>query len=429
VRIAYLTGGYPRVSHTFVLREVDQLRMRGVEVETFSLWRTRRDQLLTDDDRAAFASTYALLPPRPLDYVRAHLSALLTRPLAYLRLPGRALRLSTPGLRGRLLALSWFVESILLWDRCRRRGIEHVHVHFAGTPAAVAALTAEFGGPGSRGPAWSWSISVHGSAEFLDPRLGAKAASASFVVCASDFARSQVMALLDEARWGDVHVVRCALDVDQFRPREPRKRFRGDPFRLLHVGRLIPQKGQAILLEAVAALLARQVPVHLTFVGAGPKRSELERLCEQLEIADHVTWEGALGQDAVRERYAAADAFCMSSFVEGVPVVLMEAMASELPVVATRIAGIPELVEDGVSGMLVAPGRPDELAGALERLAENPALCRELGERGRRRVEERSDLSLVGAQLHELLRRHVEPPAEDRRLEAAPRVEAEPIRG
>lgn len=403
MRIAYLTTRYPSISHTFIMREVAGLRARGLEVDTFSVWRTRESELLTGADREAFASTHAFLPPRLRDYLRAHRAALLAGPWQYVRNLLASSRFAEPGLRGRILPLLWAMQAIVLWQRCRDAGVEHVHVHFAGAPPAIASLATRFarrsrtvGGPRS------WSVTVHGPVEFFDRRLGAKVADATGVVCISDFARSQVMTLLDERHWDKLEVVHCGLDLSTFSsrhngagPRSPGDEDHGaedsGPASLLSVGRLVSLKGQAILLEATAELLARGLDVRLTIVGDGPKREELVSYGEELGLVDRVHWAGAVGQDEIPRHYAEADVFCLPSFAEGVPTVLMEAMLSETAVVSTRIAGVAELVDDGKSGLLVAPGRADLLAVAIERLLLDPSLRRRLGVAGRGKVEAEFD--------------------------------------
>ncbi len=333
---------------------------------------------------------------------------MVASPLQYVRNLFASSKFAEPGLRGRLLPLLWAMQAIVLWQRCREAGIEHIHVHFAGAPPAVAGLATRFA-RGSRraGGPRSWSATVHGPVEFLDRRLGVKLADAARVVCISDFARSQVMTQVGESDWDKLEVVRCGLDVTKFAARrngagaaaeEPGKR----PIRLLCVGRLISLKGQAILLDATAELLARGLDVRLTVVGDGPKREELVSHCGELGLSDRVEWAGAVGQDEISGHYAAADIFCLPSFAEGVPTVLMEAMLSETPVVSTRIAGVPELVEDGVNGMLIPPGRSDLLVRAIEGLALDPALRRRLGVAGRSKVEAEFDAARSTRQLAEV---------------------------
>jgi colanic acid/amylovoran biosynthesis glycosyltransferase len=178
------------------------------------------------------------------------------------------------------------------------------------------------------------------------------------------------------------------------------------PVRLLSVGRLAQVKGQAVLLRALRELRDRGIPFEATIVGDGPKRADLVRLASELDIQDQVEFTGAIGQDRIRWYYANSDIFCLSSFAEGVPVVLMEAMATGLPVVAPAVMGVAELVEDGLSGSLIRPGRADLLADAVQRLVEDPAARVALGEQGRRKVVEEFDIGASADALLELYSSH-----------------------
>jgi colanic acid/amylovoran biosynthesis glycosyltransferase len=412
MRIAFLIGHYPAVTHTFIQREILELRRQGFEIETFSVWRADDDQVLTAVDREEQARTYALLPPRPADYARCHALAALRWPGRYVRTLRRALRLSAHGVRGRLLGLSWFLEAVVIHSACRSRKIRHVHAHLDGTAPAVALLVAHLGNGGQSGP-WSFSMTVHGSKEFFDvarQRLARKVRAARFVVCVSDFTRSQLMALVEDVHWPKLHVVHCGIDPEQFAPDDDEASVDG-ALRLLTIGRLDNMKGVPILIEAVGELQRRGVPARLTVVGDGPQREHLQRMAQREAIGEHVAWRGTVGQDRIRTHYRQADVFCLPSFAEGVPVVLMEAMATGLPVVANHIAGIPELVEHEVSGLLVRPGRADLLADALERLARDADLRARMGQAGREKVREEFESAALGIQLAQLLARELAPSA------------------
>ncbi len=388
VKIAYLCSEYPAISHTFVLREVDALRRLGAEIATFSIRRTHSDHLLTHADRVAAESTFAILPPRWSRLLGAHLRLAVTAPLTYLATLALALRLAAPGLRGGLWQFFYFVEAVVLWSECRRRDIRHIHVHLANAGTDIAMLAAHIGSAIEPARPWSWSFTIHGPDEFFDVRhfrLAEKLRHARFVVCISDFARSQLMALCDPELWDKLHVIHVGIPIQQFTPSGDRASVRADPM-ILYIGRLVPQKGQAVLLEALALLAQRGQIVDVTVAGEGRWRPVLERLAEQLGVASRVSFTGAVGQDEIRALYESATIFCLPSFAEGVPGVLMEAMAMTRPVVATRITGIPELIEDGNTGLLVTPGRPDELAEALERLLTDAELRHELGARAREKV-------------------------------------------
>jgi glycosyltransferase involved in cell wall biosynthesis len=401
MKIAYLVGHYPSISHTFILREVEGLRARGVELETISVHRAAESQLLTDAAEREHASTYTILPPRWGELVRAHLTAFARAPAAYLSTLALAVRLSRPGLRGPLWQLFYFAEAMAVWKRCRARGIRHLHAQFTNQVTDIALLVTRYES-GSRTP-WTWSFTVHGPDEFYEVsrfNLRAKVESADFVVCISDFARSQLMAQVPEEHWEKLHVIHCGIDPEVFSP--PAERNGAGRLDVLSVGRLVPFKGQGLLIEALAALAARGIDARATVVGWGETQADLESLAAKLGVADRVDFTGALGQEEIRRHLDAADVFCLPSFAEGVPVSLMEAMAMELPVVSSRIMGIPELVEDGVSGRLIAPGNVEELTAALAGLAGDPGERTRLGKAGRRQVIEHYAIDRSTAQLHAL---------------------------
>ena len=406
VRVAYLVGRYPGISHTFIQREIVALRALGVEVATFSIWRTPRHELLSEEDRREYDRTRVLLPPP----VSAGLSALRhagTSPHALVELSRHAVRLGPPGARRWLLAASWILEAQLLWDALRRTKIRHIHAHLGGTAPTVAMLAAELGNAAAPGERWTWSATVHGPDEFADvvrERLREKVEAASFVVAVSDFARSQLMSLVDESLWSKLHVVHCGVDPDVYTPVDGVAAHRDDdrPLQVLTVGRLSSAKGHGILLEAIAGVAHDGVPVRATIVGDGPRRAQLERRADELSVRDVVSFTGAVGQDELPRYFADADVFCLPSFAEGVPVVLMEAMATGKPVVTTAVNGIPELVADGTHGLVVRPGRADLVAAALRRLAADPALRRQMGRAARARVLEEFDVRHEAARLREL---------------------------
>jgi len=382
VKLAYLVSRYPAVSHTFILREVEAVRARGVEVETFSVRRASVADALGARERDALATTTALVPLTPLTLIGL-LATIARRPGDVARLLRHAVGTANPGVRNRVWQVFYVVEALVLWRHLRRRGITHVHVHFANVAADVARLCARFD------DAVSWSFTMHGPTELDDITqwdLARKTTEAAAVACISDFARSQLMAITDESVWPRLHVVRCGIDADRF---DVARKSDDSALDVLCVAQLLPRKGQRVLLDAAARLRDRGVDVRVTLAGGGPSVDAVERAVDELGLRDRVKLTGPFGQEQLAGLLAAADVFCLPSFAEGVPVSLMEAMASRLPVVTTAIAGIPELVDDGVSGFVVAPGRADLLADALERLAGDADLRRRMGEAGRATVEAR----------------------------------------
>lgn len=387
LRLAYVCNMYPALSHTFVSREVLALRPRGVEISTFSIHRADPEKLLSRVDRAEFKTTHSLLPPDWVALLRINARLLVTAPHAYGSTLAFAIGLGK-GVRGRLWQLFYFFEATLMWDVCRVRGVRHIHAHVATNASDAAMLTARLGDAvdGRRGR-WSWSFTIHGPIEFSNVdrfNLVEKVVHARFVVCISHYTRSQLMALTELEQWSKLHVVRCSVDADEFRP--PAERDRGDPPEILSIGRLVPEKGQAVLLEALALLRDRGIPYRGVIAGGGPSADALAQRARELGLKDQVSFPGPVGQDEIRSYYSAASIFCVPSFAEGLPGVIFEAMAMELPVVSTHITAIPELVVEEQTGLLVTPGRADELADALERLIGDPELRVAMGRAGREKV-------------------------------------------
>jgi len=234
-----------------------------------------------------------------------------------------------------------------------------------------------------------YSLTLHGSGEFVDVigfHLAEKVAGAIFVATVGQYGMSQVMNASDPAHWHKVVVLPLGVDLEAFRPRRALRRIPDEPFRLLSVGRLSAPKGYPILIEAVALLRARGRNVRLTLVGEGPERAMLEKLIALRDLRDSVRLAGACNHDRLPDYYDSNDTFVLSSLLEGVPVVLMEAMAMEMPCIATWITGIPEIIDKDVEGLLVPPASAGAIADAVERLIEEPEVARRLATAARRKV-------------------------------------------
>lgn len=396
MRVGYVVHTYPAVSHAFISREVEGLRREGVEVHTLSIHRAQGEHLISEDDRAEAASTESIFPVSWARLLGAHLRG-LSHPRAYIKTLAFALRHSPPGARARLWQVFYFGEAVYVWAWARRRHLEHLHAHLANVATDDVWLASVFDRCSRPAGRWGWSFTMHGPTEFFAVErfnLAAKVVAADRVVCISEFCRSQLMLLCSPDCWEKLVVVHCGTDLARYSYRPPPERAAGE-LSVLCVGRLVQRKGQAVLLEALARLRkeppvgadGQAVRVQATLVGSGPAHSSLRGLADRLGVADLVTFAGARGQDELPSLFADHDVFCLASFAEGVPVVLMEAMAIGLPVVATAIAGVPELVVDGVSGLLVPPGRAEALAGALSSLASDRALAERLASAARTKVE------------------------------------------
>ena len=386
-RLAYLVSRYPAVSHTFILREVLQLRERGFDIEVASINSPDRDvDHMTPDEHQEAGATYYVKRHGVVGAIAAHLWA-SQRPAAWLRTLLFALGLGGWNLRQKAYAVFYFTEALMLARWMENHGMKHLHVHFASAAANVALILKHFAPIGL-------SLTVHGPDEFYDAPgqwLPEKIAAADFIICIGAFARSQLMHLSPASQWHKFEICPLGVDPDRY---IPVRRPAGErPFTILCVGRLTPAKGQRILIDACRQLHQSGRKLQLVLVGAGPDDADLKAAVACYGLNSIVLFTGALNQTEVHAWYSRADAFALASFAEGIPVVLMEAMASGIPCVSTRITGIPELIRDGDDGLLVTPSDADELATALARLMDDSPLRQYLARSGRARVQAKYNLA------------------------------------
>jgi len=386
MQIAYLASRYPHVSHTFIRREVAALRRRGVRIDTFSL--RASDELMSELDRQEHATTTAIVPARPLRFVLDHLSAAALAPARYFATLQLALRHRATGLREALWSLFHFGEGILLARELQRRNIDHLHSHFSNAGGTVGMLAAHYAEIG-------WSLTLHGSADFDTAGrnlLGDKIARARFVACVSYYGRGLAMLLSDPRFWSRIMIVRCGIELHAAGAQRAQAPELGRRLRVLSVGRLSPEKGHLGLIDAFADVVARGIDAELRIVGHGPERKRLDERIAQHRLGDRCSLPGSASEDGVRRELEQADVFAMSSFSEGLPVAIMEAMDAEVAVIAPRLAGIPELVEHGRTGLLFVPTRWSELADGLHRLLTRPEERIELTRQAKERVRQEFDI-------------------------------------
>jgi colanic acid/amylovoran biosynthesis glycosyltransferase len=395
MRIAYLTGSYPRATDTFIQREVMALREKGVDVHTFSARRPGDEHIVGSEQKAERDRTYYILPVNLAFLVLAHLSLIISSPTRYINALKLALTTQQPGLKGSLYQLFYFLEAGIVAKEIKNKQIQHLHNHLADSSCTVAMLAAALGG-------FTYSFTLHGPYIFFEPyrwRLDKKIERALFVCCISHFCRSQAMIFTLTEKWDRLHIIHCGVNPDLFVPVDsttPHKR-------LLYVGRLAANKGLPILLQSLASLQSSHPEITLTVVGDGEDRSFLEQMSLQLGLQERVNFVGYKSQTEVRQYLQQSEVFVLPSFAEGIPVVLMEAMAAGVPVVATQIAGISELVEDGINGYLVPPGDSISLTKRIESLLGDGELRSRLGASGRLKVEREFNLDREVERLYRVM--------------------------
>jgi glycosyltransferase involved in cell wall biosynthesis len=397
MRIAYLTSIYARASDTFIRSEVLELRERGHAVATFSIRRATEDANVSDEVRSEQAGTDYILSHPAWALLGAFSGQLLSRPAATARAAALAWRTRPPGAKALLLQAVYLIEAAYLAQQLIARRIEILHNHIAENSATVAMLASAISGV-------PFSMTVHGPGIFYHPlrwALPEKIARAAFTACISHFCRSQCMVFADPVHWPRLQIVRCAvgrsfMDV-------PIAPIPAAP-RLVCVGRLCAEKGMLVLVQAVAQFVAAGGRCELVLVGDGPLRGAIEALIAEHHLEDAVRILGWKDSDAVRAEIERSRALVLPSFAEGLPVVIMEALALGRPVLTTQIAGIPELVVHGDNGWLVAPGSVDELVAAIGELVAAPVdALQAMGRHGAARVAAQHGLKSEVSKLEGLL--------------------------
>lgn len=371
--IVYLVSQYPAPSHTFIRRELSALRRRGLHILPISV----RPGVLPGDDKVV-----AILDAPALRLLARAVRSFLYAPARSLQTWALARGHRSAGVKGWIWAHFHLLEALALVDMLRTSGVERIHSHFANSGATVGMLTAHYLGV-------PWSLTLHGISE-TDPPAGAllpeKIQKADFVACASWFMRAQGMRTVPLEHWPKFHIVRCGVDLGHMGERGSSERRRG--IRFVTVGRLSAEKGHMGLLTALRQIVTGPIDAELAIVGDGPLREELARQIDAFDLADRVLLRGALSEGEALEEIAAGDIFVLPSLMEGLPVVLMEAMALSKPVIASSVAGIPELVRDGETGLLFRPADWDDLASCMRRLAMDAKLRRRFASLSRGYIEQ-----------------------------------------
>jgi colanic acid/amylovoran biosynthesis glycosyltransferase len=395
LRIAYFINQYPKVSHSFIRREILALERQGFEVQRIAL-RGWQGALPDEEDRQEQKITRYVLRQGLWGLLLPTLRTMLRSPVRFvaaLTLAGKMARESDRSLPYHLI---YVAEACRILEWSVELDVERIHAHFGTNSAEVAMLTRALGGP-------PYSFTVHGPDEFLRPMgMEEKIRRSAFVVAISSFGRSQLYLRSGHRDWPKIKVVHCGLEESFYEIDSP---LTAIPLRLICVGRLCEAKGQLLLIEAAAALANKGISFELVLAGDGPTRGEIEKLVDKYGLGERVRITGWISGGEVRREILAARALVLPSFAEGLPVVIMEAMALRRPVLSTYVAGIPELVRPGEDGWLFPAGSVEELASAMQDCLSRPLEDLErLGDAGRNRVLTRHSVDTEAAKLAQLFR-------------------------
>jgi colanic acid/amylovoran biosynthesis glycosyltransferase len=394
LKITYFINQYPKVSHTFIRREILALERQGFEIQRIALlgWSEAPPDAV---DRQEQSKTRYILRQGVWGLVLPALRRIIASPLRSFRALCLAISVSYRSDRRLLRHIVRVIEScrLVLW--LRESQAKHLHAHFGTNSAEVAMYARCLGGP-------PFSFTVHGPEEFESPMgLAEKVQEAAFVAAISSYGRSQLYLRCRATEWPKIQVVRCGIESSFHRTRTQTPW----PQRLICVGRLCEAKGQLLLIEATARIRAKGIGLQLVLAGDGPLRAEIEAAIERHDLGDSVRITGWVSSDVVRDELLAARALVLPSFAEGLPVVIMEAMALRRPVLSTYVAGIPELVRAGESGWLFPAGSIDDLTDAMEDcLSRSLEDIQRIGDAGFRAVTKRHSIDVEAAKLASLFR-------------------------
>lgn len=420
MHILYLASEYPAFSHTFILHEVLALRANGIQVSTASVRHPTGIDTMTPADRAEHDNTLYLRNNLLLRGLWALAAHLLRNPHAVLAMLRAAItHCALAGPKSPFKAVGYLLEAALLLRHMQHHRIHHVHVHFANAAANIALIAAATG-------LVSYSLSAHGPDIFYDVEanlLTVKARQAAFVRCISHYCASQFMRIMPWEQWDRLPIVRCGVSTSRFAPSAgnpaPPPAPQGtlatrETIRLLCLGRICPAKAQPLLLRALRLLRDEGHAILLTVAGGGEDLPALKQLAHSLNIADSVTFTGTVDHDTAHKLYDTADIFVLPSVAEGVPVVLMEAMSKEIPCVATCITGIPELITNGLNGLLATPGDVTSLAACIRSLLTDADLRQRLGRAARQKVLASYDITDNGKTMAQLFHKFLTEQGEPR---------------
>jgi colanic acid/amylovoran biosynthesis glycosyltransferase len=402
--IAYITQSFPGLTTTFIYREVLGLRKVGFHIVTFAIWKPNVNKLSTESKHLVDGSFYVFPISWPR-FIAAHLYFFFTRPLKYVSTLFFVLTRKGESIANRRRTFFHFFEAIYLALDAKREGVRHIHAHFTANAATVALIIA-------RMLDISFSLTAHNTYFTDRVVLKEKLKAAKFIIAISRYSQDFLLRYLPEEELkGKSHIVHCGISPDDFVP-ATHKATNQRPL-IFSIAQFVERKGFPILLKACKILAERGHDFQCLIAGDGPQRSLLEQLVTEYQIQDKVQLIGVVFQEQLVDYLNKADIFVLPCLTtsdgdrDGIPVVLMEAMAMEIPTISTYVSGIPELIEDGQSGLLVEEKDSAALADAMQRLLKDDELGQRLGKNGRHKVIQEFNIHENVAQLVTLFEKYL----------------------
>ncbi len=394
-QVAYLLHRFPRITDTFIMREIRALQRAGTDIQIISIWKPKTAETNSEVINEWFHKTHFLLPASIISTARVLCTAIIRSPKRFVATLHLALTTSRPGLRGLIYQTFYLAEAMLAAELLRESKIVHIHNHFGDHSGIIVMLAAKLANI-------PYSISFHGPHVFFDgkaERIKEKVSHARFIRCISYFCRSQVILFSEVTDLSIFKIVHCGLEISSYQFRPPREKVE----KIYCAARLAPEKGYEFLIQAIKNLKDKGYDLQVRFVGDGPSRESLERMARDLGVIDRVHFLGHLDEAAKMHELYSSDLCVLPSLAEGLPSSATEAMAVGVPVIATNIAAISELVEHGKTGLLVRPSDSEDLAEAIITMMRDYDFRRRAAELGRKKVIEEFDVDKETARLRACL--------------------------
>lgn len=392
MNISYLINQYPKVSHSFIRREILALERQGFHVQRIAQ-RGWRDTLVDAQDMSEREKTQYIVRQGIARMMLAAIAVAFAKPAVFFKTLALAFRLRKGSDTSLIYHLVYFLEACQMQAWLKAHQSQHIHAHFGTNSSEIAMFASQLSGI-------PYSFTVHGPEEFDKPialGLNQKIKLAKFVAAISSYGRSQLFRWANYEDWPKVKEVHCGLEPDfyQHAPNvEPQQN------QMVCVGRLCEQKGQLLLIEAMKALKDKGRSFHLVLAGDGEMRAEVESLIQQYNLESNVTITGWISSDQVRDYILSSQMLVLPSFAEGLPVVIMESMSLKRPVISTFVAGIPELVKSGENGWLCAAGDVAGLVNVIETALSTPNnVLKEMSESAYKSVVARHDINTEASKL------------------------------
>ena len=400
--VAYTMSRFPKLTETFILYEMIALEEAGVKVELFPLLKEK--QAVHHKEVAKWMERAHFYPFVNGKIIAANFYYLFRKPVTYLKTLWEVLRGTAPSFNFFFGALGVFPKAVLFAREMTRLGVKHLHCHFCTHPAVAGLIVYRLSGI-------PFSFTAHGSDLHVDQTmLDKKIAAAKRAVTISQFNKEVMVKAAGEQYRDKIDVIHCGVDPDLFECYQ-RNHNNAEIYQILCVASFEEVKGHKYLIEACRILQKRNVPFRCHLVGYGPLRNKVEQQIKDAGLSENFILHGGQPRHKVLELLKLADVFILPSVPtangkkEGIPVVLMEAMSTCLPVVSSRLSGIPELVQHEISGILTEPGNVEEIADALCFFYQHPDKRSEMGQAGRAFVNAEFNLKTNARKLFHVFRK------------------------